>query len=125
MQQTIKCDRCDRQNQAGMNFCIYCGARLGTLCQNCGAIVPPDSRFCPSCAALTGMGRFGKHQDKVEDADRLLRCVNCGTENESGKRFCRSCGAKLVIPCPVCHNINVMPSGYCPDCGKITVNGKK
>lgn len=88
-------------------------------CHKCGSIVSPDSRFCPACGELTGLGRFGKHQDKVESTNHVLYCANCGCANKSGKRFCTSCGSNLFITCPQCGNTNVMPSGYCPNCGHI------
>jgi len=102
-----------------MNFCIRCGARLGNVCPNCGAIVPPDSRYCPNCASQTGIGRVGKYQHIVEGTDHPIICGRCGASNNSGRRFCTECGNRLIIPCPYCHNINVLPSGYCPDCGNI------
>ena len=109
-------------NVAGMNFCIRCGNRLSTVCQNCDAQVPPDSRFCPNCASLVGTGRFGKYLEKVDSTDYLITCADCGTANKSGRRFCTACGARLLITCTVCNNSNVLPSGYCPDCGNIIKN---
>jgi RNA polymerase subunit RPABC4/transcription elongation factor Spt4 len=125
MQQSIICEKCSSENEIGMNFCIRCGARLGTVCPNCGGIVPPDSRYCPGCASQIGIGRVGKYQHIVEGTDHNIVCSRCGTSNSSGRRFCAECGNHLVIPCPNCKNINVLPSGYCPDCGNIIEIKKK
>lgn len=125
MPEIVRCAHCNAENRLGLNFCTCCGSRLSTPCQNCGALVPPDSRFCPNCAALAGIGRFGKFQHKIENTDIAIKCRQCGTENTSGRRFCSNCGSRLVIPCPVCGNVNVLPSGYCPDCGNIVDRNDK
>lgn len=54
-------------------------------CENCGAFVPEDSKFCPEC---------GK-EISSEPKPAVLRCPNCGTENEPDALFCEDCGHKL------------------------------
>jgi hypothetical protein len=43
--------RCHRDNPVEANFCLECGARLGTLCEACSGLVPPEAKFCPACGA--------------------------------------------------------------------------
>lgn len=54
----MRCDKCGKENPAGMIFCVKCGAKLsGTeaqkpqprLCTGCGAEVPESAKFCPEC----------------------------------------------------------------------------
>jgi len=123
--QQVKCTNCSHDNAKGLNFCVNCGTRLGFPCPQCGAIVPPDSRFCPECASLCGSGRFGKTQHKVESINKAVYCPECGLPDSSGRRFCTACGARLGIPCPQCGVIIDLTSGYCPTCGSIMPSVKK
>lgn len=52
------CSKCGEENPPQYKFCGICGMKLDTLCPNCGAAVPADSRYCPSCAYLCGEGRY-------------------------------------------------------------------
>ena len=52
------CSNCPTKNPPNYSFCGMCGAKLDTLCPNCGAAVPADSRYCPSCAYLCAEGRY-------------------------------------------------------------------
>jgi RNA polymerase subunit RPABC4/transcription elongation factor Spt4 len=47
----VECARCHRDNPVEANFCLECGARLGTLCEACSGLVPPEAKFCPACGA--------------------------------------------------------------------------
>ncbi|HYL41143.1 MAG TPA: zinc ribbon domain-containing protein, partial [Candidatus Binatus sp.] len=47
-------------------------------CQNCGASVEPDQRFCAECGNPLAMG-----------------CPSCGTSIKPGQRFCGNCGMRL------------------------------
>ncbi len=49
-------------------------------CQNCGAVVRPEDKFCWNCGA------------KLEFK---YKCPNCGAEVSSEDKFCRNCGYKL------------------------------
>jgi predicted amidophosphoribosyltransferase len=116
---SIKCNKCGFENADGMRFCITCGARLSSPCPECGALVPPDSRYCPSCACLCGEGRFGKTQHKIEATSQTIPCPKCGTAVPSGRRFCIACGNKLEIPCPKCGSPLDLVTRYCAKCGYI------
>jgi class 3 adenylate cyclase/tetratricopeptide (TPR) repeat protein len=45
----MKCGRCRQENPLGSNFCLGCGARLGSACAACGTELPAGSRFCNRC----------------------------------------------------------------------------
>jgi len=122
--QQITCFNCGSTNAEGLNFCTNCGSRLGSPCPQCGAIVPPDSRFCPVCALLCGSGRFGKAQHKVEATDKPVSCPKCGLQNNSGRRFCIGCGNRLGIPCIQCGAIVDLASGFCTNCGCVIKSGE-
>ena len=124
MQQRIKCTFCHTENEEGFHFCTYCGARLGSICPQCAAVVPPDSRFCPNCAFLCGDGRFGKTQHKVEVTRQEIICPKCGTPDHTGHRFCIACGTKLGIPCPRCDAIIEPRAVYCIKCGYYLLHEK-
>ena len=42
----MQCPRCKTDNREGAKFCLSCGARLAFRCQQCGAELPADARFC-------------------------------------------------------------------------------
>ena len=73
-------------------------------CSKCGASIPEDSKFCPSCGNSTA---------KVETV-----CPNCSAKVAEGSRFCPSCGTNMEKK--VCECGNEIPAGtkFCPNCGK-------
>src|SRR5436189_202519 len=48
---TMKCSKCQQENPPGSNFCVGCGARLGSACASCGMELSAGSRFCNRCGA--------------------------------------------------------------------------
>ena len=54
-------------------------------CENCGAYIPDDARFCPECGSVV--------KSAPEPASQ--RCPNCGAEIEPDSHFCENCGHKL------------------------------
>ncbi len=54
-------------------------------CENCGALIPEDSKFCPECGNVI--------QPAPEPASP--HCPNCGAEIEPDSYFCENCGHKL------------------------------
>lgn len=45
----MRCLRCEFDNREGVSFCEECGAGLEQLCPACGAMIPPDRKFCGAC----------------------------------------------------------------------------
>lgn len=49
----VACPKCRADNADGSRFCAQCGERLAHSPQTCkcGAILPPEAKFCSSCGA--------------------------------------------------------------------------
>jgi class 3 adenylate cyclase len=62
----MRCSSCDFDNAAGKNFCIRCGATLGTRCPKCGSEIPPEAGFCGECGAA--LSKRAAIVRSVEDA---------------------------------------------------------
>jgi len=77
----------------------------GKPCIKCGVIVPPGSKFCPSCGA------------KQEDT---IQCPNCKAEVPAGAKFCPECGTaiKATKKCPKCGAEVKSDAKFCPECGE-------
>ncbi len=57
-------------------------------CPSCGAELPGESNFCPSC---------GNPRPRQQGA---LFCPGCGQQTSAGQGFCTSCGTKVDEPGP-------------------------
>ena len=51
-------------------------------CQNCGAELPFDKKYCPNCGASVSF-------------KKIVHCRNCGAPIEAGKKFCGDCGTPV------------------------------
>ena len=47
----MDCPRCRHANPPGSNYCLACGARVGSTCGSCASELPPGARFCNKCGA--------------------------------------------------------------------------
>src|SRR5262252_10695708 len=47
----MDCLRCRHANPPGSNYCLGCGARLGSSCPSCANDLPAGARFCNKCGA--------------------------------------------------------------------------
>jgi pSer/pThr/pTyr-binding forkhead associated (FHA) protein len=64
MGKPVKCERCGRENEAGLSFCLDCGLPLGAAappppappptCGACGTRLQSGFRFCGNCGAPIG-----------------------------------------------------------------------
>jgi membrane protease subunit (stomatin/prohibitin family) len=61
-------------------------APAAAACPSCGAGVPAEAKFCPSCGSSL--------------APSTVACAACGVENAQGSKFCSSCGASLAAAAP-------------------------
>lgn len=83
-----------------------------TPCPKCGALVPPGTRFCPSCGAPMGAAPAPAGGPP---------CPKCGQPTAAGAKFCPNCGATLTAPatrkCPKCNADVAGGAKFCPNCG--------
>jgi membrane protease subunit (stomatin/prohibitin family) len=84
----------------------------GTPCPKCSALVPPGTRFCPSCGTSLGA---------APPVAQGPPCPKCGQPTTPGSKFCNNCGASLAPPvprkCPKCQADVPGTSKFCPNCG--------
>lgn len=68
-------------------------------CIHCGASVPEQSLFCPSCGMVINITEENETiiecSEKKEDQPELI-CNRCQTHCSSGTVYCPQCGTKLV-----------------------------
>lgn len=77
----------------------------GTVrCQNCGAEIPSNSRFCLECG----------HKILAEG---MMECPDCKGRIPSSSKFCPDCGFRLTEKCPECGNEVRGKINFCPECG--------
>jgi class 3 adenylate cyclase/predicted ATPase len=69
----MRCGQCGRENLAKARFCMACGARLGLVCPQCAAELPPDPdlRFCTSCGARLEGEQPGQRLSALAEADQV------------------------------------------------------
>jgi membrane protease subunit (stomatin/prohibitin family) len=83
-----------------------------TPCPKCGALVPGNVRFCPSCGQAMGGGPAA--------APGAITCPKCNSANPAGTKFCANCGAPLAPAprtCPKCQAQVTGAGKFCPNCG--------
>ncbi|HXW67890.1 MAG TPA: SPFH domain-containing protein [Thermoplasmata archaeon] len=84
-------------------------------CPKCGALVPPGTRFCPSCGNPMGPPAAGGA------AGPTTPCPKCGQPVAAGVKFCPNCGASTAPPaprtCPKCGKSVTTTGKFCPECG--------
>lgn len=78
----------------------------GEKCPKCGAVLPPNAKFCLSCG------------ERIQHDNNMVVCPNCGKTVPKGK-FCFECGYKFSAnTCPKCGA--ALPEGakFCLECGE-------
>ena len=71
------------QAQASPALAQAPAAQAGFPCPSCGAINPPDTKFCAECGA------------KMEKSEPRRICPECGAVVTGDGKFCGDCGAKV------------------------------
>jgi len=113
---------------AGMGYAVGGQLAAGMVqqpmksCPNCGALIPINSAFCPSCGANQAQPPAAQAQPAAEE-DESLKCPKCGSPVQAGVKFCLECGAKLTPQaqakkCPNCGATITTKAKFCPECGK-------
>jgi membrane protease subunit (stomatin/prohibitin family) len=73
-------------------------------CQECGALVAEDAKFCKEC---------GKPMAKAGS----MKCPKCGHPNPQDAKFCKECGAPTKAKCPKC-GAEQAGAKFCNECGE-------
>jgi len=78
----VPCTSCGQMIPPGSKFCPSCGATQATAkpCSKCGQPVPPTSKFCPNCGTVQGAN---------------VKCPKCAAEAPAGTKFCPNCGSQM------------------------------
>ncbi len=63
------------------------------MCQNCGAEVAVDTKFCPTCGKMVDDNAACNVQTEVVAG---AKCPKCGAAIKVGAAFCSSCGNKMA-----------------------------
>jgi membrane protease subunit (stomatin/prohibitin family) len=84
-------------------------------CPKCGTLVPPGTRFCPSCGQPMG------GPPAAGGGGGTVPCPKCGQPVAVGAKFCPNCGASTAPPpprtCPKCGKTVSTTGKFCPECG--------
>jgi len=79
-EETNICENCGAKVKKNAKFCPECGYKFGLSCPNCGATVSKKNKFCPECGT------------KLIDEKT---CSKCGTKLKPNAKFCPECGEKV------------------------------
>lgn len=74
------CDNCGAKIRKNAKFCHECGAKQGYSCPVCGADVKKNSKFCAECGT------------KLEKEGKTCKC---GAKLSANAKFCGECGEKV------------------------------
>lgn len=110
------CPKCQRKNSGDAAFCSGCGQSMAVVseevssqsskeirCNQCAAIIPSHSKFCPSCG------------------DQYHPCPSCGTDNAPENTECSSCKKPMPRPCIHCGHSISAEARFCSNCGQSQV----
>ena len=75
------CPKCKNEIEENLLQCSHCGARLASICKECGAYNFITSTECSSCGKVL-----------------LKLCPSCGAANKPESKSCRKCQFEFVKP---------------------------
>lgn len=79
----MQCPKCKNEVEKDALRCEYCGAKIASVCKNCGTINSITSTECAGCHKVL-----------------LKICSECGAANLPDAKHCRKCGIEFVKPKP-------------------------
>lgn len=75
----MQCPRCKKEIEDNSLKCSFCGAKVASVCKDCGTINPITSTECSGCHKVL-----------------LKLCSECGAANLPEAKACRKCGIEFV-----------------------------
>ena len=75
------CPKCKKEIEENSLKCDHCGAKVASICKNCGTINPINSQQCSSC-----------------NKELIKICAACGAANLPEAKACRKCGFEFSKP---------------------------
>ena len=77
----MQCPKCKNEIEENALRCCHCGAKVASICKNCGTINPITSTECSGCHKVL-----------------IKICSECGAANLPEAKACRKCGIEFVKP---------------------------
>ena len=77
----MECPKCKNQIEDGVLRCPTCGAKVASVCKDCGNINPITALECSNCHKIL-----------------LKICDNCGSANLPEAKTCRKCKKPFTVP---------------------------
>ena len=77
----MQCPKCKNEIEDNSLKCKFCGAKIASVCKDCGTINPITAKECSNCHKVL-----------------LKICTECGAANLPEAKACRKCGMEFVIP---------------------------
>lgn len=77
----MQCPKCKNEIEDNALRCDHCGAKVASVCKNCGTINPITSTECSGCHKVL-----------------IKICSECGAANLPDSKSCRKCGIEFVKP---------------------------
>ena len=75
----MQCPKCKNQIEDNSLKCKSCGAKVASICKDCGTINPITATECSNCHKVL-----------------LKICDECGAANLPDAKFCRKCNVEFV-----------------------------
>ena len=77
----MQCPKCKKEIENNSLKCKFCGAKIASVCKDCGTINPITAKECSNCHKVL-----------------LKICTECGAANLPEAKACRKCCMGFVIP---------------------------
>lgn len=77
----MQCPKCKNEVKDNALRCNFCGAKIASICKNCGTINLITSTECSGCHKIL-----------------IKICTECGAANLPDAKVCRKCGIEFIPP---------------------------